>query len=353
MLKIKKKLLHLYSNIREYKRIKQINYGMADKKQLLMKSIQQEDIHIISRHSNQTEQGINKALKEIIYNDRDAWQKFLRLFFISLGIGFTVSGIVFFFAYNWADLHKFFKIGLAEGLIIVTTSLVLLPKINTNIRKIILTGAGVLVGVLFAVFGQIYQTGANAYDFFLVWTVFITLWVLVSNFAPLWLFYLILINTTLILYSQQVANDWSEVFVFTLLFILNTVVLIVAILLSKHKQLVNVPNWFLNTVALASISYATIGIIIGIFFKYQFAFPVLIIITAILFGLGIWQGLKTKSRFYLSVIPFSLIIIISALLVKISDGEMMLLLVSLFIVVSVTLVIKGLIEIQKKWTNEK
>jgi NADH:ubiquinone oxidoreductase subunit K len=39
---------------------------------------------------------------------------------------------------------------------------------------------------------------------------------------------------------------------------------------------------------------------------------VLILITAIVFALGIWQGLKTKSGFYLSVIPFSLIIIILA-----------------------------------------
>jgi len=314
-----------------------------------MKNMEREDIHIIGRHSNLTEKEIAKALKENVYNDKEAWQKFFQLFFISLGVGFTVSGIVFFFAYNWADLHKFVKIGLTEGVLIATTIIVLLPKINGNIRNVILTGASVLVGVLFAVFGQIYQTGANAYDFFLAWTVFVTLWVLVSNFAPLWLLYLVLINTTFILYSQQVAKDWSEVFVCSLLFIINATVLISAIFWGKKK----IPNWFLNTVALASVSYATIGVVIGIFDKYQATFPILILITAITFALGIWHGLKTKSGFYLSVIPFSLIIIVSALLIKISDGEMMFLLVSLFIIASVTLTIKNLIDIQKKWTNEK
>ena len=318
-----------------------------------MKNIQREDIQIISRHSTLSEKGIEKVLKESIYNDREAWQKFLSLFFISLGIGFMVSGIVFFFAYNWDDLHKFTKIGLTEVLIIATTSLVFFSKINTNIRNIILTGAAVLVGVLFAIFGQIYQTGADAYDFFLTWTVFVTLWVIVSNFAPLWLLYLILINITLILYSEQVAKDWSEVFIFNLLLIINTTALITAILLSKFKKLVSVPNWFLNIMALTSISYATIGIIIGIFDKYQIAFLVLILTTVIVFALGIWYGLKIKSGFYLSVIPFSLIIIVSALLIKISDGEMMFLLISLFIVISVTLVIKNLINIQKKWANER
>ncbi len=314
-----------------------------------MTNMQREDIHIIGRHSNLTEKGIVKALKENVYNDKEMWQKFFQLFFISLGVGFTVSGIVFFFAYNWADLHKFVKIGLTEGVLIATSILVLLPKINGNIRNIILTGASVLVGVLFAVFGQIYQTGANAYDFFLAWTVFVTLWVLVSNFAPLWLLYLVLINTTFILYSQQVAKDWTEVFICSLLFSINVTVLISAIFWGKKK----IPNWLLNTVALASVSYATIGVVIGIFDKYQVTFPILILITAIAFALGIWHGLKTKSGFYLSVIPFSLIIIVSALLIKISDGEMMFLLVSLFIIASVTLTIKNLIDIQKKWTNEK
>ena len=81
--------------------------------------------------------------------------------------------------------------------------------------------------------------------------------------------------------------------------------------------------------------------------------PLKIFITSIVFTLGIWHGLKAKSGFYLSVIPFNLIVIISAFLIKISDGEMMFLLVSFFIIASVTLVIKNLINIQKKWTNER
>jgi hypothetical protein len=72
-----------------------------------MKNIQREDIHILSRHSNLQERSVNQALKEHVYNDKTAWQQFFRLFFLSLGVGFTVAGIAFFFAYNWADLHKF------------------------------------------------------------------------------------------------------------------------------------------------------------------------------------------------------------------------------------------------------
>ena len=121
-----------------------------------------DDIHIISRHSNWTESGVDKVLRKEIYSDAKSWKKFLQLLFISLGVGFSVTGILFFFAYNWDDLHKFTKLGMIEGLIVALTLFVLFSKLSQNVKNIILTGTAVLVGVLIAVFGQIYQTGANA-----------------------------------------------------------------------------------------------------------------------------------------------------------------------------------------------
>jgi uncharacterized membrane protein len=316
-----------------------------------MTKIEREDIQIITRHSNWSEKSIDNILKKNIYNDKESWHKFLRLFFISLGIGFTTSGIIFFFAYNWADLHKFTKIGLIEGLIIASTFIILFSKISLDIKNMLLTGTSILVGVLFAVFGQVYQTGANAYDFFLGWTMFITIWVIVSNYAPLWLIFITLINTTLLLYSQQVAHDWSEVFVFTLLFIINILFLTATLFGKKFNNQTKPPIWFSNLIALASVSFGTIGIVIGIFDRNQPSFYILIILTTILYGIGIKYGLKVKSGFYLSIIPFSIIVIISAFLIKLSDEAGKFFLISLFVIVSVTLVIKNLIYLQKKWIN--
>ncbi len=312
------------------------------------------DIQIISRHSNWTEKGIDKVLREEVYSDSKSWKGFLNLLFISLGVGFTVLGIIFFFAYNWTDLHKFAKMGLIEGLIILTTSVVLFSKLNLNIKNILLTGTSVLVGVLIAVFGQIYQTGANAYDFFLGWTLFISLWVVISNYPPLWLVFLTLVNTTFILYSQQVASYWSEVFVFGVLFLFNALVLVIIHLFSKIRNDIKVPSWFTSLLGLAAIVFSTIGIIIGIFDKHQSSFLVLLVLSILAYGSGLAYSFKSKSGFYLSIIPFSIIIIISALLIKISDDEaVMFFIISLFIIVSVTLLIKGLLDIQKKWNNGK
>ena len=316
-----------------------------------MEKIEREDIQIITRHSNWSEKSIDNILKKNIYSDKESWQKFLRLFFISLSVGFITAGIIFFFAYNWADLHKFIKIGLIEGLIIISTLVILFSKISLDIKNILLTSTSILVGVLFAVFGQIYQTGANAYDFFLGWSMFITIWVFVSNYAPLWLVFITLINTTLILYSQQVAKDWSEVFVFTLLFIMNIIFLTTFLYGKKINKVIKVPIWFSNLIALASVSFGTIGVIFGIFDENQTSFFVLIIITSIIYGIGIKYGIKLKSGFYLSIIPFSIIIIITAFLIKLSDDAGMFFFISLFVIGSVTLVIKNLIDLKKKWTN--
>ncbi|TAI48219.1 DUF2157 domain-containing protein [Flagellimonas allohymeniacidonis] len=316
-----------------------------------MSDIKREDIHIIGRYSSWSEKGIETMLKDHVYNSKASWQKFLRLLFISLGVGFTAAGIIFFFAYNWAELHKFVKIGLIEGLIILITAVVLFSKHSLQIKNILLTGASILVGVLFAVFGQVYQTGANAYDFFLSWTLFITLWVLISNFAPLWLIFITLVNTTLILYAEQVAHSWSEVFLFTLLFGMNSLFLIGFLAAKKIFSQLNAPKWFLNLLGLASASFGTIGVVIGIFDDAEPSFLVLILLAFLLYALGILYGLRKKSGFYLSIIPFSIIICLSAYFIKLSDSAGMFFFIGLFVIASVTLVIKKLIDFQKKWTS--
>ena len=309
----------------------------------------QEDIHIISRHSNWTEKGVNRFLVDEVYSDANSWKKFLQVLLISLGLGFCVSGVVFFFAYNWDDLHKFVKIGITEGLVVFLILFILFSKLSPGIKNIILTATAILVGVMIAVFGQIYQTGANAYDFFLGWTLFVTLWAVISNYPPLWLVYLILANTTFVLYSQQVASDWNEVFICTILFLVNTGILVVLLLLQRFKNEMQLPLWFTCTMGLASVSFSTFGISISFYYKWEPSFIVLIIMAAGIYAAGLQYGIKTKSGFYLSIIPLSLIIIVSSLLIKISDGAGMFFLVGLFIIISVTFLIKILIDVQKKW----
>jgi uncharacterized membrane protein len=316
-----------------------------------MTELNRDDIYLLNKQSDLGKDQVAQLLRDNIYNNSASWKKFLRIFVLSLGLAFLVSGLVFFFAFNWADIPKFYKLGMVQCLILLSTTLVLLPKLSVIFKNILLTAASVLVGVLFAVFGQIYQTGANAYDFFLGWTLAVTLWVVISNFAPLWMFFIALLNVTLQLYFAQVARFDSGLNEANLLFAMNLLFLSVSLILSHRKKLFNVPGWFTNTLALAVISISTLSIATGIHSHENGGLPLMIIMAGVCYAGGMFYGFIAKSEFYLGIIPFSLVIIISSLLLKISDEVGMFLLTSIFIMGSVTMIIKFLLDTHKKWKN--
>lgn len=57
-----------------------------------------------------------------------------------------------------------------------------------------------MVGVFMAVFGQIYQTGADSYTLFLTWAIMILPWVIMAQFLPLWVLWLVVANLALSLW---------------------------------------------------------------------------------------------------------------------------------------------------------
>ncbi len=315
-----------------------------------MSKLSRDDIQIISKHSNWSEKSVAKALKGHVYNDKSSWERFVTLFLLVLGISFAVLGVVFFFAYNWEKLNKFVKLGIAEGLLLIAMLGVLFVVKKMQHQKLLLTAAAMLVGVLYAIFGQVYQTGANAYDFFLGWTLFVTLWALVANFSPLWVIYIALVNTSIILYAEQVADNWTEMFGFTLLFAVNVCFLSVFLWLRKVFSPNIYPSWFTNLLALAAIFYSTVGMVKGIGEnRVDSFFGILLLVSLVVYGVGIWYGFAAKRSFYLAVIPFSVIIIVCAALLDVSDDAGMFFIIGFFIVVSITLLIYFLNKIQKRW----
>lgn len=127
-----------------------------------------------------------------------------------LGAGFTVCGIFFFFAYNWADMHRFVKLGIIEALIAGLVIFISVTSLEKLTGKITLTVAGVLIGALLAVFGQIYQTGADSYTLFMYWTLLMAGWVFASRFTPMWFIWILLINISVALYWDQMVGHGNE-----------------------------------------------------------------------------------------------------------------------------------------------
>jgi uncharacterized membrane protein len=153
-------------------------------------------------------EALEQALKIIHHRpNRTAWERFLDWLLLVLGAGFTVSGIFFFFAFNWADMHRFFKLGLLEFVLLVAVGLAFWRGLDRFSGKIALGAAGLIVGALLAVYGQIYQTGADSYELFLGWALLITGWVLISRFTPLWFVWVLLFNLGLVFFWIQIVGD--------------------------------------------------------------------------------------------------------------------------------------------------
>lgn len=166
-------------------------------------------------------EALDRGLKVIGHTpDETKWTRFLNILLSLLGSGFLISGIFFFFAFNWASMHRFFKLGLLEMALLATGGLAFWRRLDTLSGKIALGAAALLVGALLAVYGQVYQTGADSYQLFLFWAVLITGWVLISKFTPIWLIWTLLFSLSLIFYWEQIVGTVDSK-LFLSLFLLN------------------------------------------------------------------------------------------------------------------------------------
>lgn len=146
---------------------------------------------------------INKALELTQSNPTgQQWQSFIGQLLLWLGLMTIAIGTIFFFAYNWASLSDLQKFALIQGLLIISTIVYTQTKPQSVTNTAILFFLALLIGALFALFGQTYQTGKDPWQLFLIWTLFITPLALTSRSSSLWLLWLGLANLTLLLFFE-------------------------------------------------------------------------------------------------------------------------------------------------------
>ncbi|TCP95956.1 putative membrane protein [Cricetibacter osteomyelitidis] len=146
-----------------------------------------------------------------------SWQQYLVLLFSLLGTGLFVSGIVTFIAANWDYLSRFQKIYAAQGLFVLITVVSLFfywrevrQSVSHFKSKSGLFISAVLIGVLFALIGQIYQTGADPWQLFALWSLLQLPLLLVLPNAANGLLWIVTANTVLSLYLHKELNALSS-----------------------------------------------------------------------------------------------------------------------------------------------
>lgn len=138
--------------------------------------------------------------------DREDWLRYVDRFLAAVATALIVAGVASFFAWNWADLHRFAKFALVEAGIVSAVAIAWRFGLDSVGGRAALLAAAFLVGVLLALYGQVYQTGADPYGLFVAWAIFILPWALIGRQAGLWLLIVLLADLALILYWIQVLH---------------------------------------------------------------------------------------------------------------------------------------------------
>lgn len=177
------------------------------------------------------EQADNAGISLEVYPSKRTWLAFFNKALLIVGVVALVLSLVFFVAYNWLYMGKIGKFALVEGTLVITIAAYVALSFRQRfkfIRQLLLLVASIITGSLLALFGQVYQTGADTWQLFFAWALLITPWVVIARFAALWLLWLGLINATVLQYIDAAVffdSDYPYVIRIGTLALINTAVL--------------------------------------------------------------------------------------------------------------------------------
>lgn len=157
------------------------------------------------------------------------WRTFMGNLLMWLGGLALAFAMMFFIAYNWEAMGRFAKFALVEVAIVICLIAYWKLDVDKVTAKVSITMATILLGVLLALYGQTYQTGADPWQLFFNWALLMLPWAFVAQFASMWLIWVVLLNLSIMLYFQARGGMFGLIFsqtehVFWVLFIFNSVV---------------------------------------------------------------------------------------------------------------------------------
>lgn len=109
-----------------------------------------------------------------------------------------MAGLIFFFAYNWAELHRFAKLGTAFAALAGCVGAAMPSAPFGTAWRAALLGACLALGALLALIGQIYQSGADVWELFAAWAALMLPFALLARSAGCWTLWLVVANAALL-----------------------------------------------------------------------------------------------------------------------------------------------------------
>jgi uncharacterized membrane protein len=134
--------------------------------------------------------------------DKESWGKYLYWHALIIGVVLLAAGTVFFVAANWSAMGPFARMGSVGGAMVLATLLGGFLGNSLAGRAASLLG-GLLFGPTLAVYGQVYQTGADPWELFALWTLVMTAYGVVTRFSGAWVLAMVLLHISVFTWVNQ------------------------------------------------------------------------------------------------------------------------------------------------------
>ncbi|MDM1323030.1 MULTISPECIES: DUF2157 domain-containing protein [Acinetobacter] len=122
-----------------------------------------------------------------------------------IGLALIAVSIVYLLAANWWMLPKFVQLFMPQVLLLGSALLSVHFAAREKLRQSLDTVSGLMLGLSLAVIGQIYQTGADSYQLFLLWALLLLPWLYRPNIG---VFALFCVVSQLALYFYFKQSFW-------------------------------------------------------------------------------------------------------------------------------------------------
>lgn len=110
---------------------------------------------------------------------------------------FMALSILYLIAANWLMLPDSIQLIIPPVILLITAWVSINDTLSEGIRQTLHGTCGLMIGLSLAVIGQVYQTGADSYLLFLIWTLLLLPWLYRPNIG---IFALICITSQLALF---------------------------------------------------------------------------------------------------------------------------------------------------------
>ncbi|WP_255987639.1 DUF2157 domain-containing protein [Chitinolyticbacter albus] len=159
-----------------------------------------------------TDAGHRRAVDALALDDA-GWRSCAQRLLLALGTISVLAGVLMIFASNWLTWPRLVQVGVAELAWLAALALTCFTPRGQAAHRWAAFAVAVLTGVVLAVIGQAYQTGADAWQLFALWAALLLPWLLYLRWLPLGALF-ILVGSLAIVSWQGV----HRVFLFDTLF---------------------------------------------------------------------------------------------------------------------------------------